>query len=53
MKTQSEINQMLEKLFTAVQPDDETKYNRAAIAGQALAWVLGDEMSPLDMLNDE
>lgn len=48
MRTASEINKQLESIC-AKHSDNET----AAVVAQALAWVLGDELSALDMLNEE
>lgn len=58
MKTQSEIMTEAENLIKAggnpVENAKETNFfTVAAVAGQALAWVMGEDMSPSEMLTDE
>ena len=47
MRSEQEINDLLQTLtedLAAFDPD------QAGVAAQALAWVLGDPMSPLELL---
>lgn len=54
MRTQSEIDAELQKLATTEQNEGATSFVTAqAVATQALAWVLGDELSPSQHLADE
>jgi hypothetical protein len=56
MRSQAAINNMLEKLFAEygdVTTVDKETFTRAAIAVQAISWVLGDELSPAQMIEDE
>ena len=56
MRSKKEINELLERLCEGpaiADFRDELLYEKAAIAAQALAWVLGDEISPEELLEDD
>lgn len=55
MCTQKEIEQELTKIMTEwgdVTTAKPVQYDRAALAAQALAWVLGDELTASEHLKD-
>ena len=53
MRTNGEINTELGNLCEKHSDPDGETFQAAAIAAQALAWVLGDELSALEMIEDE
>lgn len=54
MRNQSEVDSELQKLSTLNNDNKETTFEIVqAVTVQALAWVMGDELSPTQMFKDE
>lgn len=52
MRKSKEIDEELRKICEKFHDSKSPNYEAAAVAAQALAWVLGDEMSASDYLQD-